>query len=297
MFFSKRFLWIVIFGAIGGLNALDSTVDVLVFSYNRPLQLYALLESIDKQVTGVNQIFVLYRADTEYAKAYITLEQQFDNVVYVKQGEYPAKDFKKITQKIVTEISKSRYIVFAVDDIIVKNTVDLISCAQLVEQTGAYGFYLRLGKNLTQCYMRRCAQPLPAFKTVAPGVYSWIFKLGLYDWNYPNTVDMTLYRKKDVIAAFERIHFTSPNTLEAAWNQYAYQAQNRIGLCFELSAIVNLPLNLVQKDFTSNRNMGAYTTEHLLDIFNQGLKIDINPLQKIVNRAAHMEYEPTFISK
>jgi hypothetical protein len=71
---------------------------------------------------------------------------------------------------------------------------------------------------------------------------------------------------------------------------------HKTGLCYEQTKIVNIPLNRVQTDW-NNRHMNSYTTAQLLDIFNSGMKIDIKPLFHVVNRAAHMEYIPTFITR
>jgi hypothetical protein len=43
--------------------------------------------------------------------------------------------------------------------------------------------------------------------------------------------------------------------------------------------------------------MNEYSPKELLDVFNSGKKMDILPLASIVNNAAHMEYNPTFISR
>ena len=40
-------------------------------------------------------------------------------------------------------------------------------------------------------------------------IFSWQFKSGEKDWHYPNTVDMTLYRKKDLISLFKSLEHKS----------------------------------------------------------------------------------------
>ena len=47
--------------------AIVGNADLVIFSYNRPLQLYALLESITNYVTGLDKIMVIYRSsDARY---------------------------------------------------------------------------------------------------------------------------------------------------------------------------------------------------------------------------------------
>ena len=105
---------------------------------------------------------------------------------------------------------------------------------------------------------------------------------------------MTLYAKRDVIRDFSSMHFANPNQLEAAWGTRLAQVRQRYGICFATTKIVNLPLNKVQTMF-GNRYMDSLKTNELLDLFNQGKKIDIAPLFQMKNKAAHVEYEPTFI--
>ncbi len=42
--------------------------------------------------------------------------------------------------------------------------------------------------------------------------------------------------------------------------------------------------------------MNSYSPSELLDIFNKGLRIDIEALFKIPNRSAHMEYNFNFVA-
>jgi len=46
-------------------RANKANTDLIVFSYDRPLQLYALLESLESYVTGLAQISVIYRVSRD----------------------------------------------------------------------------------------------------------------------------------------------------------------------------------------------------------------------------------------
>ncbi len=277
------------------LGAESSKSDIVIFSYDRPLQLYALLESICLNVINYNEITIIYRAnDTSYEQAYQKLQTVFKNMHFFKQSDNPYQDFKPLTLKAIQK-SSCRYLLFAVDDIVVKDSVDLHQCIEALEKTGAYGFYLRLGKNLSYCFPYRTLQGLPPLAHVGDTIYSWIFSQGTFDWNYPHTVDMTLYRKQDVLKHFFTLAFTYPNTLECNWTGKAHTIMYRRGLCFEQSKVVNIPLNRVQPDFHSASM--EISPQELLQIFNEGKKIDIRPLQKFANCSAHCEYIPTYIDR
>lgn len=273
-----------------------AVADLVVFSYNRPLQLYAFLESAEKLMEGVGEIHVIYRADgNHFAAGYDEVARDFDYVVYHKQGANPREDFKPLTNQ-ATFGSPSQYVIFAVDDIVVKDFVDLSECIDLLESSETYAFYLRMGRNLNWCYSWNAKQDLPPFEEIADGVFAWQFARGTYDWNYPHSVDMTLLRKNDIKRDYVRLSFSNPNTLEGRWAGVAGPIMHRYGLCYETTKIVNLPLNRVQTTW-ANRNMELYTPEELLEKFNAGLKMDIEPLFQMNNPSAHTEYEPTFVQR
>lgn len=271
--------------------------DMVIFSFDRPIQLYSLLESIERYVTGVNNVQVVYRVtDQSYNEGYEIVKSRFKNVVYRKQGSNPRQDFKIVTRDAFFD-GQSEYIIFAVDDIIVKDFVNLSECIDALERYGAYGFYLRLGLNLTECYMMNRAQPIPPIHNHGNDVLSWQMSQGMYDWAYPHTVDMTLFRKSDVSFFVTHLTYHSPNTFEAEWHNHSAGVMRKRGLCFTESKIVNTPLNLVQQDYVGNRHMEEMSAKQLLELFLQGLKIDIQPLHKIKNKGAHMEYHPQFITR
>ena len=222
------------------------SADLVVFSFDRPLQLYALLESLAMHATDINSTAVIYRTSSErYTNAFTAVAQQFPHVQFLQQQSI--HDFKSLTIQAI-EQSSSDYIVFAVDDNIVKDTIALHECINWLEKTNAYGFYLKLGSHLDYCYTENAPQKLPPFDLVHDNIYSWQFEDGEKDWHYPNTVDMTLYRKKDLIAEFNSLDYTNPNLLEGKWAAWWVQrkAPSPIGLFYENSKILNIPLNKVQ---------------------------------------------------
>jgi hypothetical protein len=255
-------------------NSIDTAykADLIIFSYDRPLQLYALLESVQKYMTGLSSTTVLYRASSaDYEHAYNQVYADFPEVKTLKQGADPKADFKPLTLQAFVSGS-SPYILFAVDDIIVTDHVCIAECSRALEDAQAYGFYLRLGVNLDYCYSMGGAQALPNFtRIITPTqiagppetIYSWCFAQGQHDWGYPHTVDMTVYRKKDVERDLQEMVYRSPNILEGRWYARASAVRHKCGLCFALSKIVNLPLNRVQHDY-ANRTMGSYSPAELL---------------------------------
>lgn len=269
--------------------------DLIIFSYNRPLQLYALLESLDTYVKGLGSVTVVYRADNDsYAHGYDIVRDTFPEIIFDEQSRInPQADFKEKTVAAFNQGS-SDYILFAVDDIIVKDYIDLDYCIQALKQAHAYGFYLRLGKNITYSDGFKSSQTAQLL-TLNNDICAWQFAYSQCDWAYPNSVDMTIFKKTDVQDALYALDYNNPSNLEGAWYIHEYIDFNKIGLCYDVSKIVNIPLNVVQTDRTSfHMNISA---EYLLNLFNQGLKIDIKPLHKIINQSPHSAYELTCIPR
>lgn len=267
--------------------------NLIIFSYNRPAQLYALLESIEKHLTGISSTTVICRASSDrYRRAYGLVEQKFSTTNFWFQGQIPSQDFKTLTMKALQE-NAAKYVCFAVDDIIVKKKADLEYYTNILDHSGAYGFYLRLGKHLNYCYPMSADQALPPLRDLGHELVAFVFSTGTHDWRYPNTVDMTIYRKTDVCPVFQSLNFTNPNELEGKWAALANKVDDRIGLCCAESVIVNIPLNIVNS--SGNRNMNIMSPETLLDLFEKGYKIDITPLYGIKNRSCHIEFNMTLI--
>lgn len=264
--------------------ALAGTADLIIFSYNRPLQLYALLESVKLYVNGLEEIMVIYRAsDTAFEDAYGKVRTDFPHVDFYCQ-QNPPYDFKPLTLNC-TNKNCNNYILFAVDDVVVKDQVDVNDCINQMEKHDAYGFFLRLGKNLNYCYATFSDQQLPQFIVDDINLCVWNFAEGEWDWAYPHSLDMTLYRKADLIGLLDQLEYYSPNQLEH------YLAMNadytKKGICYSVSKIINLPINLVQT-YTGSNCIHSYSTGQLLDLFNQGMKMDVAALYQVNNRSSHM---------
>jgi glycosyltransferase involved in cell wall biosynthesis len=278
---------------------LDELVDLAVFSYNRPLQLYAFLESCQKYIEHLHRIFVVYRSENDrYEKGYQAVKEAFPEVTYLRQSDTtPFEDFAPLVRKAVfdKEMSMARFILFAVDDIIVKGKIDLKQGVEKLKQTGAYGFYYRLGRRVNYCYTQDLEQGIPPSLEIGKGIYAWQFLTGKGDWQYPNTVDMTLFRKEDIYPYFLCMKFHNPNILEALWNEHADLSQ--VGLYYEDAKIINLPLNIVMENEWINRASGQLTTKDLLHLWDEGYKMDITPFHEIDNRSAHIDNEPKFIKR
>lgn len=258
--------------------------SLIIFSYNRPLQLYALLESVQKYVTGIDHLIVIYRASNKaYQEAYATIPAEFSYVTFLEQTNAPA-DFKQLTLQGIRHFCDD-YLIFAVDDIVVKDYVNIKDAIALMEVHNAYGFYLRLGKHLSYAYANHMPQELPPFSMDDEGICVWNFSEGPWDWSYAQSLDMTIFRSNDIFPWLQSLDYQSPNQLEHYLVLYAPHGLR--GICYQASKIINLPINMVQT-YTYNNCVQSYLPEHLLELFNAGLKLDMSHLYQVRNSACHM---------
>ena len=139
------------------------------------MQLYALCESIEKYFTGLGAIHVICRSDQNFKDGYKIVESKFSNFAFHYQGKNPQLDFKSILFDSLKKCD-SNYTMFAVDDIIVKDYVDLSKCADAIEKYNAYAFFLRLGKNINYCFMQKRHSLVPICKEEESGLFSYISK-------------------------------------------------------------------------------------------------------------------------
>lgn len=277
-------------------------VDLVIFSYDRPMQLYAFLESVETYVSNPHLIHVIYRCtDKRFKKGYKKVFNRFPYVQGHIQGRHPEKDFKPMLKKCVfNKKSLTPYIMFAVDDIIFTDKVDLVECTAALKKYNAYFFSLRLGKNTVKntLAINQSLEPVhvgvPLGRDLRRDMFVWNFTdpSAQGSWNYPNSTDVTIYRKKDLKRPFKKAIYTNPNILEGEWH-WNWQPRNKKCLCYNHSKAVNLPLNVVNP-YWQSANINISTWE-LLEKFMGGFKIDIGQFYKIDNYAPHMPYAPTFI--
>lgn len=275
-------------------------VDLIIFSYDRPMQLYAYLESIDKHLKHVHKTFVLYRTSTDsFDDGYQEVKKKFSQVTFVQQTRSQSGDFKPLLLHLCFKKSKTDYVMFGVDDIIVTRPCDLETCLETLQETNNYGFYVRLGKNIRTHYGLAPGQTfeLPVLKEVKKDVFEWTLKSNDFfnPWHYPHSVDMTIFKKNTIKDALKSLVYTSPNTFEFVWSRMISISDEAKGLCFDKACMVNIPLNLVQE--FKEKHMNFATPAELLARFIKGEKIDVDAFFMYENKSPHEDLVPRFIAR
>lgn len=273
-------------------SAICNSTELIIFSFDRAMQLYALLESIEKYTTGLNKINLIYRCSNnlhELSYNQVLTKFAYLNINPKKQGANPKKDFKHILNQALKKVN-TKYVAFAVDDIIITDFIDFKSCTTTMEHAKKiypkiWGFFLRMGENITHSNIKTKIKQ-PVLRVFEKDFILWNFSEGSGCWNYPNTVDLAIYKKNEIYNQLNSLDFSSPNTLEGSWAQKYALNKQRLGIAYKHSKMINIPANLIQEDFKAPI-INSFSTEDLLLKFQKGLKIDIYEFFKINNNATH----------
>ena len=255
--------------------------DLVAFSYNRPMQLYAFLESLEEHTKNLQNISVIYRVDPFFISGYEIVKNRFSYVRFFCQE---SQNFKDLVLDVAFGVfgQNASHIIFAVDDIIITDKIDFQEGIKKLQNANAYGLYYRLGKNINFCGLQNFPQEIPCLTNVGDGYFSWDVVTASLDWGYSNSLDLTLYKKEDIQNEIAATIFTGPNELEGRWKM----EHAAIGICPEKSKMINIVLNTVADyvSFTSR----AYSPLLLNRLFLEGKKIDIAPFYKITNNSPHV---------
>ncbi len=123
--------------------------DILIFSEDSPLHLYACLESLYAQVTGINEIHVIYQShDKQLERAYLSIKSAFPGVQFMEVCDYPNSDFESLLEQTLANRRYGMpYLLVANDSHIFHQKLDLHTSVQALEKAHADCLFLLLEKN------------------------------------------------------------------------------------------------------------------------------------------------------
>jgi hypothetical protein len=265
----------------------------IVFSKDRPLQLFALLSSYAELVRDPPPLHVLYRASDE---AYRTAYEEALRASPAPLGEVILEgSFREDLLALLDGIEAQR-VFFLVDDIVFVREVDLAPLVRL--DPSRFVPSLRLGAHLSRSYTRGREQPLPPFQDGIlddPDLLCWRWRDGALDWGYPLSVDGHLFSTAEMRVLARTVGFSAPNSFEGALQDHLGRFADRLGVCHREARILNVPCNKVQGEFPNR--FGAIDAATLLEVWQSGRRLDHRRLYGIVNESAHQEVELAFVSR
>ena len=265
-----------------------SSVECIVFSKDRALQLHGLLSTLREKVSPVVPVHVLYMASSSsHQKAYDDVNDIFgkQNVLFIQQKNDHSfrHDLTEILFSLTCDI-----LFFLVDDILFTEPVDLNDVLKF--DPDIFVPSLRMGQNLTRCYVLQTPQPLPHFldhPVSQSDKIVWQWDKGELDWSYPLSVDGHFFARREIAAMAALLSFSAPNSFEDQLQIFKPLFNKRYGIGYKKSKIVNIPCNRVQTEI--HNLSGDIHQDELLAKWHRGYQIDYEKLSGMANESAHQD--------
>ena len=240
--------------------------QAIIFSKNRPLQLEALLSSIDYNAPKFDRIVVIYVSDEQYESGYKRLIDTW-RINWHRQTGFKQDVLANIPDEGTTTF-------FVDDDIFYRKFEGKLPWDILKEQRNVFRYSFRLGKNINHSFTQGKDVFLPDISRTSDAMF---FEMSATqdtdEFSYQFSLDGDCFKNEDIKWFMEKKEFDCPNEFEAEMTQirlflkpFARSAMP------EKSFVVNVPHNKVQT-WSGTTSMGG-TQEELMDIFNQGKHID-----------------------
>jgi hypothetical protein len=264
-------------------EAVEKNIGCIVFSFDRALQLDALLRSFFLNKTGECPVIVIYKAsDENHHLAYQEVIARFQNdlVEFIEEKN----SFKSTLLRALHQIGTGK-IFFLVDDIIFTEKFDCDFLSEI--DTSKVIFSLRMGNHLNYSFVVNKRQKLPSFTSKNDEYLYWDWECGELDWAYPLSVDGHIFNRYEIQCLAEHFDFKAPNSFEGAIQNTKELLSRRLGMSYKKARIVNIPCNKVQNEVDNLH--GTFHQDELLNIWQKGQEIDIDPLQGYVNHSVHEE--------
>lgn len=261
----------------------------IIFSKDRALQLYSLLNSYSDLVINKVPLTIIYKTSNKYhEKSYNELKKIFlkkkSQFNFIKEESSFYHTLLKLLKKI-----NVKNIFFLVDDIVFIKKTNL-NLAKKID-SNKYILSLRHSPKLNRSYTANTIQPPPNIskhKDLNDILeFNWFEKGN--EWSDPWSVDGQILSTAEVRAISKISNFYGPNTFETSLKTFNSICTNRKGLCYANSKILNLPFNRVQNEVFNLS--GKITPEYLLDKWNEGMMLDTNYLLSYSPTSTHEEHK------
>lgn len=262
-------------------------VQIIICSYNRAMQLEALLDSIRRLWTKTPyELVVLYETSSEeYERAYEILKGEYPEFQIIRRQKcwplYPLRNYFNIynlklmygnpkvrfqpsnVRSLINNILKNtdcKYCMFSSDDEEFVKEMDIEDYLYLIDFEGSL-------------YLSNVTVPVKPEAIQGKEIIKWDKSQYSYDkWGYRFDFDVSIMRTEKVYKLLSNVIYNNPSTLEAnvGWHCYLTN-QMRYGIGFSNYYALNHRLNLVQNNF-KNKAVGV-PAEKLNQRFLNGYRL------------------------
>lgn len=251
---------------------LSLNCEVILFSKDRAIQLHALLSTYYEMVKNPVRINVLYTCSSPFHK------KSYDDIVEIFKDreirfiiEY---SFRSDLINLINNMSCQK-IMFMTDDAVFVDEFDMNDVLLINPLKGV--FQLHRGLDAKYNMHTGIDESQPEFyksNELTNKHLLWNFNPGLFSvtYNYPLSLDATVFCRREILSLLKSINFKAPNSLESMMQIYNSVMLKRKGVCFSKSKYVNIPCNIVNSEI-KNITTGFFSTDELLERWINGYRI------------------------
>jgi len=270
-------------------------IACIILSKDRVMQLHSLLETYEKFVSNPAPIYVIYEASTsEHELSYLELSRILNrkslDITFIKEK----KSFRKTLLELLSSI-KTKKTFFLTDDNIFISNVDLSPLSRINPLKKILS--LRHNPNINYSYTSNENFNPPNFKPCKENnqllEFNWFERESA--WSDPWSVDGHIYSTAEVLVLSKISDYRFPNSYEASLKSFNFLMNDRKGVCFSKSVILNIPLNIVQNEY--DNLSGNISTDYLLKFWNDGFKLDVSFLEGHHVKSTHENQSLSFVKR
>jgi len=207
---------------------------------------------------------------------------------------------RRLIKAWMPSLNTNEYVAFLVDDNIFTKPFSFGSAIRVLEETvDLLGFSLRLGENVTYCYVNDKPQVPPVFSLIDEGILLFDWTKSDLDFGYPLEVSSSIYRLVDILPFIAGLPFENPNELEdrMAFRAKTFQSTHPYLVCYRSSVTFCNPVNKVQMSISNRSGENIqYEIDELAGRFERGERIRVEAYADFVPSACHQEVELVFES-
>lgn len=270
----------------------NDNITSIIFSKDRAMQLNAFLSSYIALVHNYEKIYIIYKcSDDRHQKSYEDLITIYKNQPFIFIKE---ENFRNQLLNIIT-YDKAKSIIFYVDDMIFIKPFDYLELKTI--DTSKYILSLTRGEDLTFSIVLNKPLKIPTFQKYSNNfvMFDWFEYGDFSDWEYPLGVSGYMFGRKECLLMLENIPFKAPNSLESNLQKFLPLFKNRKGVCPVKVLAVCVHANIIQTEI-SNRILGTFSIQELLDKWENFLEIDISDFYD-KNAMVAQEWRYNFIKR
>jgi len=266
----------------------DAALDLLILSKDRACQLDALLRSIRAFLTIPHRIHILYTSSNlAFERGYDLVRRWHPGIHWVDEEGTFRLSYLRLLEYIAS--GPGRYLMPVMDDMIFIRPFTAQPLLHLLDRDEeVLAVSLRLGENVTYCYVRNIDTTPPDFSNG----HRWAWKTASSGyWNYPMSVDANIYRTAEMAQYLPTIPFEKAETVEASMAGHPIDRPHMV--CEATPTVLNLAVNQVQHTY-ENRH-GGVTPEALNRAFLSGFAMDLRPFIGRTFNSCHVEVELSLV--